>query len=403
MEAKVGLFKFIKKKWDDWYYHDLDDGDTDWDDDFIDQIDVHKNNDEYFADADQRSVYVLECLDRMAEASDKMDQLDAEYQAVTSLLLDMEEIESLPKNVKNKIEDEAKSIEKLELEKKKLYKDAIYMPEEEIRLIERLNDEIPEGIKKMQEAEEYRRLVNHDMKKLEGERKAFKYRRTELNQAIVNSRGIAVITAIALVLCIVLLLVLQYYYEMDVRIGYIVAGSVGAITLTALYIKYVESIKETERLSKSFNKLISIHNTVKIRYINNTNLLQYLYMKYEVNDSSELQEMWDDYQKETATRLRDERINEDLEYHYDKMIRILAENNIQDPEIWTRQVNALYDSREMVEVRHALIARRQKLREQMEYNKKIATDAKDSIELLARKYPKYSAEISEIVSRYKGA
>ena len=56
----------------------------------------------------------------------------------------------------------------------------------------------------------------------------------------------------------------------------------------------------------------------------------------------------------------------------------------------------------MVEVRHALIARRQKLREQMEYNKSIALESKESIASLAKKYPEYSKEISAIIGKYEG-
>ena len=96
------------------------------------------------------------------------------------------------------------------------------------------------------------------------------------------------------------------------------------------------------------------------------------------------------------------KLKQDQEYYYEKLTRLLSVTGIRDPEIWTRQPRALYDKRETVEARHSLIARRQKLREQIEYNKKIATEGKDKIASLAKRYPKYASEISHIVSQYEG-
>lgn len=399
----MGLIGFIKKKWEDWYYHDLDDGEVeDWEEELVNSK-REKASDQYFEDQDQRTIYVLECLGQMAEASDKMDQYDAEYQAVTSLLMDMEEVEGMPSDTKSVVMEIAQKTEHLEKERRRLYKKTTQMSDHEIELVERLEGEISSGIVKMKEAEDYRRLIKQDLKKLDGEKKASHMRKRELSNLIANSRGIAIIVAVAMVLCIILMIMLQNYFDMDVRIGYILAGGIGALALTVIYLRYMEAVAEIEKLSKAVNRLISVHNTVKIRYINNTNLLQYLYMKYDVTDSSELEDRWNRYIEETGARQKDEKIREDLEYYYEKLSRILKENGVADPDIWTHQTKALYDKKEMVEVRHALIARRQKIREQMEYNKEIATEAKNSIASLARKYPSYSAEISQIVSRYEGA
>ena len=52
---------------------------------------------------------------------------------------------------------------------------------------------------------------------------------------------------------------------------------------------------------------------------------------------------------------------------------------------------------EMVEIRHELIIRRQRVREQMDYNKKLAEDAKQEIEDIAKLYPEYASEIIELL------
>lgn len=396
----MGLLKFVKKKWNDWYYHDFDEDDEAADDEAWEKP---KGNDErFFRDADSRTVYVLETLERMAEAAEKVEETKAEYEAVTSLLIDMEEIENLPKDAMIVIMDVAQKIESLEKQRRVIFNESRGINDRLLSMIERLEDEIPSGIKKMQEAEKYRRLVKQDLKKLDAERTATKIRKRELRSIIGNSRGIAMICGFAMLLCFILLIFLNFSYEMNVSMGYLIAGGAGAITLTYIYIRYIEANQELKTLSKKINKLISLHNTVKIRYINNTNLLSYLYMKFDVEDSSELEEIWQEYLDESAARRKDEKIKSELEYYYEKLTRELKDNNIKDPDIWTHQAVALYDQRERVEVRHALIARRQKLREQMEYNEEVAKDEQMKIKILGRKYPEYSQEIATMVNNFEG-
>lgn len=394
----MGLISFIKKKWNDWYYHDLDDEDEY--EDVWEEPDT--GNEKFFHDSDSRTVFVLETLERMAEAAEKVEETKAEYDAVTSLLIDMEEIESLPKDSMSVIMDIAYKIESLEKQRRSIFENSSSIPDDRLALIERLEDEIPEGIKKMQEAEKYRRLVKQDLKKLDSERASTRFRKRELRSIIGNSRGIAMICGVSMLMCFVVLIFLHFSYGMNVSLGYLIAGGAGAIALTYIYLRYNEATRELTTLSKKINKLISLHNTVKIRYINNTNLLSYLYMKYDVEDSSELEEIWQEYLDETTARRKDERLRLDLEYYYEKLTKELKRNNIKDPDIWTHQAVALYDSRERVEVRHALIARRQKLREQMEYNEEVAKDEQFKIKSLAKRYPQYSPEIARIVDNFDG-
>lgn len=396
----MGLFTFIKEKWNDWYYHDFDDEPFEGDEDVWEEPDT--GNEKFFHDSDSRTVFVLETLERMAEAAEKVEETKAEYDAVTSLLIDMEEIENLPKDSMIVIMDVASKIESLEKQRRSIFKDTNTMSDERLALIERLENEIPEGIKKMKEAEKYRRLVKHDLKRLDSERASTRFRKRELKSIIGNSRGVATICGVSMLLCFVLLIFLHFAYGMNVSIGYLIAGGAGAIALTYIYVRYVEATKELTILSKTINKLISLHNTVKIRYINNTNLLSYLYMKYDVEDSSELEEIWQEYLDETTARKKDEKLRLDLEYYYEKLTKELKYNNIKDPDIWTHQAVALYNPKERVEVRHALIARRQKLREQMEYNEEIAKSEQVKIKALGKRYPQYSQEIARMVDSFEG-
>ena len=338
----------------------------------------------------------------MAEAADKADQSRAEYEAVTSLLMDMEQIEKLSNDVKVQIADLADQIAKREKARRELFLKTGNMKEKRLLLMERYEEEIPAGIGKIRDAEKYRKLILRDLKKLEAERHSYRYQLREANITIANTRGIALICVGAMLVSIILLAALQLGYEMDVIWGYLMICAAGALTLTVLFVRYADAGREKKRLEKTRNHMITLHNTVKIRYVNNTKLLSYLYMKYDVESADELEEYWNTYTAEVKARQKDQELKQELEYYYNSLTDVLGKHSVEDPEIWIKQTAALVDPREMVEVRHGLIARRQKLREQLEYNEDVARKAQDKIKDLARTYPQYSDEIADIVDRYEG-
>ena len=84
------------------------------------------------------------------------------------------------------------------------------------------------------------------------------------------------------------------------------------------------------------------------------------------------------------------------------LLRVLRRYQINDPAIWLHQTAAILDKKEMVEIRHNLIIRRQSLRRRMDYNKEvIAGKAQAEIKDLVENYPKYGKEILDIVGEYE--
>ena len=357
---------------------------------------------EGFDDPDVRSVYILEALERMEEASIRTDRNKDEYDAVTSLLVDMEEIDSMDVEKRLKVTELAGDIERLEKARRDLVYESGLMEEERIEELERMGDKIPEGISRMREAEDYRKLVLRDLKRLDSERAATRYREKEDRIILENSRGIALICVVAMSVCIGILILLRFRFEMDVRWGYLIISAMGAITLTGLFVRHMDAARDLKRLRKLENRLIVLQNTVKIRYVNNTKLLSYMYMKYSVESSEELAQDWETYNSEIGARIKDRKLSAELTDAYRLLMQTLDAAGIRDTDVWTRQTGALLDPREMVEVRHSLIARRQKLREQLEYNKEVAENEGKRIKEMAAAFPEYSDEIAEMVKRYRG-
>ena len=352
-------------------------------------------------DGFERQKFIRSCVEQMRSASDELDRVSEEYNVVTAYLKDIEEIESLPSGEAQCVRDNAKKIRIYEKATREYREKKGKLTESQFLHMEKYENIMPKPYKDMKAAEDYRDLIKGDLSKLEGEKHAYQYRRGELYRDIANVKGMVMICAMAMAVCLLMLLILQYGFEMDAQIGYIITIGVGASALTILYVKYLDYVKQLERTEKGINKIILLKNTVNIRYVNNTNLLDYLYLKYKVNSGKELLTMWEKYQQEKEERSKDIQNREELSYHKKSLISVLKRYQLHDPEIWLHQTEALLDPKEMVEIRHGLIDRRQKLRVQMEYNKRLATEAQKEIRNTMKDYPQYRQEILDMVERYE--
>lgn len=373
------------------------------DDDFEEEWDEEEAPREIdFDNREQRNDYVRNCLEKMADATKELENLNFEYNMVTSYLKDMEEIEALPPEESEQLKDCAKRVSLLQDRKTDFMGRPRRITDEKYRMIERIEDEVEEGVAKITEAENYQDLIRKDLNRLDGERHAYLYRKSEVMRLISDTRGMAVICVMALGLCVLLLLFLQYFLEMDTKIGYLLTAGAAAVMLTLIYIKHMDAKKELKRVETGINKIILLQNKVKIRYVNNTNLLEYLHMKYGVASAKELTQLWENYRIEKEEREKFRRAELDLDYSEQELLQMLKCYQVQDPAIWLHQTEAILEPREMVEIRHNLIIRRQSLRRRMDYNREVvAGSSQKNIKALVERYPKYAKEIMATVEEYE--
>lgn len=354
-----------------------------------------------FTDDTQRTRYIESCLEQMKAASDEIDLLNREYDSVTAYLNDTDEIERLPEHIRTPIQDCATKLLRLEKEFKNYTSKKDILSSEDYALMERLEDEMPEGYEKLKKSEEYQKLVKEDMRRIEGEKQAYYYRKAELKGMLANIKGVFFICVVAAVTCVIMLLILQFGFELDAQLGYILTAGATAIAFTVLFVKNIDMQQEAAKVEKSIGKLIHMHNTVKIRYVNNTNLLEYLYMKYNVDSSALLKELWDKYVSERAERERFEQTKYDITFYRDELLQHMRKLHIADPDIWIHQAEALVNRKEMVEIRHSLVERRQNLRKQMEYNKDVAVDAQTKLKDMIHAYPKYANQVLQQLEAFE--
>lgn len=355
-----------------------------------------------FDNREQRIDYVKNCLEKMADATRELENLNFEYGMVTSYLKDMEEIEALPPEESEQLKDCAKRVALLQTSRDDFMGRPRRITDEKFQHMERIADEVEEGYKKIKEAEDYQSLIKQDLNRLDGEKHAYLYRKNELIKMIADTRGMAIICVTALGLCILLLFLLQYFLDMNTKAGYLFTAAAAAVAITFIYVKHVDAKRELRRVENGINRIILLQNKVKIRYVNNTNLLEYLYLKYDVQSSQELEKAWQLYQEEKEEREKYRKAELELDYSQQELLRILKRYQIQDPAIWLNQTEAILEHKEMVEIRHNLIIRRQSLRRRMDYNKEVvAGNSQKEIKALVENYPQYAKEIVAIVEEYE--
>lgn len=342
---------------------------------------------------EERDTYINGCLDQMTEAARELELLSGEYSLVTAYLTDTEEVEALPQDEQDALMVSAKRLRVVEqersdyLSKENRMKDSVYysMKEKE--------EELEEGIRKLKEAEEYGQVVKQDMQRLSGERHAYAYRRDELLGIMSNLKGLLFAFSGALAVCLIILLLLQTVWKLETWAGYLISIVSVAIAFTVIWVKYTDAQKELVRVEKATNRLIQLQNKVKIRYVNNTNLLSYLYLKYQVENGRALEKQYEQYLQEKEERKQYEEAEAKREYYIKQLTEQLSRHRVRYPDRFTARVDALLDRKDLVEMRHELIIRRQALRKQINYNNDIIRNLKKEIEDIVVFYPEYYSEI----------
>lgn len=362
---------------------------------------VNVRNEVDLSDDEQRRQYVTDCLEQAAEATKEINLLGGEYSRVTAYLTDMEEIEALPSEEREALNSIARRMVTLSRERERYKDKKNRMKDSDYYRIRQQENEIQEGIDKLKECESYGDMVKQDMQRLERERHAYAYRRGELESMLNNLRGMAVIFLVALAACIVMLLVLQFGFEMNAQVGYIISVGAAVIAIAVLWAKYTDAEREKRRVERAVNKLILLQNKVKIRFVNNSNLQEYLRIKYSTDSAAALEKLWKQYAQEKEERKEYAEAEAKLDYYQKQLQARMSNYHVTASDRWVNQPGALLDKREMVEMRHELILRRQALRKQLDYNNSLAEDSRKEIMDIVKRYPAYAAEIMEMADKYE--
>lgn len=340
----------------------------------------------------ERESFVKSCCDLINEA--KRQQLEAkqEYEVVTSYLADIQKIDLLPERSKKSIDDMARKVISLNDERQKMQKVPPKITIAQRLALEPYEDTILEEIHKMEEQENYLKVINSDIRYLESEKASLDFELQDVIEREENGKKLFKIAGVFIIFFLTFLFVLQGLTEKNVQLPFIFTIVFGILVIAYFYFSNRRNQYDLKVAEKKINRAIMLLNKVKIKYVNCTNLLDYLYEKFHVHDAKELHYHWQEYMRIVEEERRFQKTNESIDFYTGEIVQELKKNGVADAEVWSYQIEALVDPKEMVEVRHRLNVRRQKLRQRIDYNNNQEEMARKSLRTFRERHVAYDSE-----------
>lgn len=348
----------------------------------------------------ERERYVRNLCEQMSSNSGDVDGKKSEYQKVTDKLQDIEEIEALPSNDRAALRYAANCILVLEDEESKYKRPASKISEVQYREMEKLDGDISEILKKIEDSEKYQSVVRRDMNLLEGEKAALAYQRKEDRSRINNAKALFTVFVFAAALAYIVLIALNITMRVNILFPVTVVSAILAIVLTAVFVDFRNARDDFLKTSRQINRTISLQNAAKIKYVNVTNLIDYYYAKYKINSSHELYYMYEKFVEEREARHHSENAAIRFETLRRDLFNLLKTYRIKDPSYWIYEPRVLVHDLDLADLRHELVVQRQRLRKGIDYEVYNLENYKKEISDLVMQYPQYSKEILAIVEQY---
>ena len=344
---------------------------------------------------------VRDFCEQLVDSVTHMEEAKTEYRIVTEYLSDIQRIEELPVDMAKKLIGTSEQIVRLDKERQTYVESENLLPPEQYNIMSTYEGDIIDTIKKLNEMEMRDSMLKSDMGHLEGEKEDLKYNRLDDADKIEHLRGIIITILVLFLLTSGFLCIYAFMAKTSVTLYALITGAVAMICFAIFYVRYSNLKREITDTDAKVNRAISLLNKVKVKYINNTNALDYIYAKYDINSSKELEYRYELYN----TMVRDEKkyyqANSELRVKREELIKQLDSIGVRDSQVWIKQAEALIDRRELVEIKHGLNVRRQSLRDRMSTCEKIRDNACIALRAAIDDNPGMESYIKDILAPYK--
>ncbi len=344
--------------------------------------------------------YVRTQCEQITDSSKYISELKTEHQIVNNYISDMQIIENQDEINKRSLRSAAAEIIKVKSQREDIRNGAPLLPQSRYLMFEQYDSDFPEALTNLINDEKYCQKVKHDMRVLEAEKMSIQEDMKDFDSRRVNVRNVSIISLLGIVAVFVIFIISGQLSSDNGMLLFMIVLLLAAffVLLVCLFMRNTAyKIKYSE---KKLSRAITLLNKVKIKYVNIVNSVEYQKAKYNVQNSLELSKEYEAYlvEKKKAEKYRNSAVelNDALDNFNDKLARL----NLYDPAIWEKQLEALTDEKIMKEIRHTLNVRRNKLREQIDYNMDRIEEAKNGILRLANKNPELTDEIMGIMESY---
>lgn len=337
---------------------------------------------------------------QIVESTLQAQELKTEFQAVTAYISDIQKIETMEREDRELINDLARKILTLSKDRERYKKGIRKIKDTQYQNLGKYEENIPGDLRKMKAWEEYGGTIQNDLKYLESEKAALTHQGSDvkINQKSLGTVGVT--TCILSVLLFLVFLWVNVRTGANMKLPFLLTVAMDAAAAAYIFLRSRENRKEIAETEKKLNRAIILLNKVKIKYVNNTNALDYCYAKYMVESYAQLVFLWEQYKKEKEDENQYKASKEQMEYYNRELASHLKMAKVYDTKIWGHQLPALLDQEEMEKVRTALMDRRQKLKERIEQNNLLKDKCMEEIEKYTREKEENKAYVAELLKKH---
>ncbi len=346
-----------------------------------------------------RIAYLQRLYEAIQEAKNQCGDIKYEYAQVTSYLRDIQLIDQAPPEEKTELYAAARRIVELMAERQRLQRQKYKMTDAQKRMMENNEASVPEDCSKLKGYEDYQIKIKNDLRQLGSEKNLLLADKRDIIRRQRALKTIGKVLSLILVAVGTMMLALLYLFQIDIAVPF-VATAAFAFVIAAIILNEARKNRiDMVITEKKCNRAVFLSNRVKIKYVNNVRTLDYMYHKYQVRNATELEFVYGQYRKAKKEWAKQRESTVLLNESNQVLLRELQRLGLKDRDIWFAQAKALVDPKEMVEVRHELNVRRQKLREQLDYNTGVMEDCLEEMETIRDKKPEYAEEVERILGK----
>lgn len=349
-------------------------------------------------DKKQRIEYIQRLQEGIREAGQQNERVKEEYADVTSHLKDIQLMDQALEEEKEVLTTTA-AIDQLIRERDYLKKRRYKFNDAQRLSMEKYEATAAQDVKKLKEFEDYQIKIKNDLRQLESEKQLLKAEKRDIISKQGTLRIVSKILAGILAVFGILMLAIALAFTVDVTVPVIATAAFAFIVLFIIVWEARANRTDMAIKERQYDRAVSLLNRVKIKYVNNTRTIDYMCMKFHVRNATELEFVYDQYQKAKREWARKRESVYLLNEKKDILIAELKNIGVRDAEIWCSQVRAIIEPKEMVEVRHELNSRRQQLRKQIDYNTGIIQDFINELERIRNMREAYAQEVEDILGK----
>lgn len=344
--------------------------------------------------------YVRTKCQIITESGAYINELKKEASVVENYLSDVRIMSSQSDKMERKLSGIAREVLSIREKREKIRKAPSRLKHSQYNMLEKYNSSFPKALYDFQNDEKYASVVKHDLNMLEAEKMSLKEDIENFGYKRTNIRNIAVISLLGIIVVFAILFGTGQTKTDNGMTLFMIVMFLVAVYVALIFIMLRRGMYSFKLAEKKLKRAVTLLNRTKIKYVNVVNSVNYQKEKYGVKNSLELGKIYEIYLEESSRNdkyLEQSEALMDAEGMFEDVISTLG---LYDASVWSAQLEAVADKREMRELEDSLNRRKLNLREQIDYNLVRIDSAREEITNVLRKHPELKKEILEIVDSY---